>query len=39
VRKNSTAVRIALRVAHGTLRAGLFHRLVPYYYLIFRKDP
>jgi len=36
VRKNSRIVRIALRLCNLTVTLGLFRRLVPYYYLIFR---
>jgi len=36
VRKNSRIVRIALRLCNITVTLGLFRRLVPYYYLIFR---
>ena len=31
-------VRAALRAAHTLVNMGLFPRVVPYYYLIFRTD-
>ncbi len=36
VRQNSSWVRLGRRGAHGLVDVGLFRRLVPYYYLIFR---
>jgi uncharacterized protein YbaR (Trm112 family) len=38
VRKNSMAVRAALRAAHLLVTLGLFRHCVPYYYLIFRGE-
>lgn len=35
-RKNSPAVRAAAATADALISAGVFHRLLPYYYLIFR---
>ena len=36
IRKNSPVVRAAITVAHQALNLGLFPRLVPYHYLIFK---
>jgi SAM-dependent methyltransferase/uncharacterized protein YbaR (Trm112 family) len=38
IRRNSRSVRAALRAAHLLVDVGVFGRLVPYYYLIFRTD-
>ncbi len=37
IRRNSTAVRLAIGAAQGLVALGLFRYLVPYYYLVFRK--
>lgn len=37
IRKNSLAVRAAIRMAHVAVRMGLFRHLVPYRYLFFRR--
>jgi SAM-dependent methyltransferase len=38
IRRNSRSVRAALRTAHLLVDLGVFGRLVPYYYLVFRTD-
>ncbi len=37
IRRNSRAVRLAIRSAQGIVALGLFRYFVPYYYLVFRK--
>jgi SAM-dependent methyltransferase len=39
VRKNSRAVRAALFMARALVAVNLFRQVVPYYYLIFRRQP
>jgi|GEM_PF-2660231 SAM-dependent methyltransferase len=39
IRKNSPVVRAAISVSKLLVRLNLFHRLVPYYYLYFKRSP